>query len=159
MKTWYWRLYGKRHWLSHPKLSCRAVTWFWNVNWFSANGATKNGGHAKRFSPNSPLRTPLSPFPKNKVCNPSLGGQGANLFTQHYSCPAVFRCLLGSTVGGFFGLFFCVWQIVAFNRTGTRPALIQAVGYIRVAHIVLRGPLGPLSPTAASGWMILKMAH
>lgn len=50
-----------------------------------------------------------------------------------------------------------MWQIVAFNRTGTRPALNQAVGYIRVAHIVLRGPLGPLSPTAASGWTILKM--
>ena len=51
-----------------------------------------------------------------------------------------------------------MWQIVAFNRTGTRPALNQAVGYVRVAHIVLRGPLGPLSPTAASGWTILKMA-
>lgn len=49
-----------------------------------------------------------------------------------------------------------MWQIVAFNRTGTRPALNQAVGYVRVAHIVLRGPLGPLSPTAASGWWFWK---
>ena len=51
-----------------------------------------------------------------------------------------------------------MWQIVAFNRTGTRPALNQAVGYVRVAHIVLRGPLGPLSPTADKRLMILKMA-
>lgn len=49
-----------------------------------------------------------------------------------------------------------MWQIVAFNRTGTRPALNQAVGYVRVAHRVLRGPLGPLSPTAASGWWFWK---
>lgn len=51
-----------------------------------------------------------------------------------------------------------MWQIVAFNRTGTRPALNQAVGYVRVAHIVLRGPLGPLSPTADKRLIILKMA-
>lgn len=57
-----------------------------------------------------------------------------------------------------FKIFFCVWQIVAFNRTGSRPALNQAVGYVRVAHIVLRGPLGPLSPTADKRLMILKMA-
>ena len=32
------------------------------------------------------------------------------------------------------------------------------MGYVRVAHIVLRGPLGPLSPTADKRLMILKMA-
>ena len=55
----------------------------------------KTAGTQKVF-PLSPLRTPLTPSQKNKECNPSLGGTGGTLFTQHYSCPAVLRCYIGS---------------------------------------------------------------
>ena len=55
----------------------------------------KTAGTQKVF-PLSPLRTPLTPSQKNKECNLSLGGTGGTLFTQHYSCPAVLRCYIGS---------------------------------------------------------------
>ncbi len=64
----------------------------------------KTAGTQKVF-PLSPLRTPLTPSQKNKVCNPSLGGTGGTLFTQHYSCPAVLRCYIGSTRAAFRELF------------------------------------------------------
>ena len=55
----------------------------------------KTAGTQKVF-PLSPLRTPLSPSQKNKVCNLTLGGTGGTLFAQHCSCPAVLRCYIGS---------------------------------------------------------------
>ena len=51
----------------------------------------KTAGTQKVF-PLSPLRTPLTPSPKNKECYLSLRGTGGTLFAQHYSCPAVLRC-------------------------------------------------------------------
>ena len=55
----------------------------------------KTAGTQKVF-PLSPLRTPLTPSQKNKVCNLTLGGTGGTLFAQHCSCPAVSRCYIGS---------------------------------------------------------------
>ena len=55
----------------------------------------KTAGTQKVF-PLSPLRTPLTPSQKNKVCNLTLGGTGGTLFAQHCSCPAVSRCYIYS---------------------------------------------------------------
>ena len=82
--------------------------------------------------PLSPLRTPLTPSQKNKECNPSLGGTGGTLFTQHYSCPAVLRCSVGSTRAAFRELLSYV-KNGCLNRTGTSPALNRQCGNIRVA--------------------------
>lgn len=84
----------------------------------------KTAGTQKVF-PLSPLRTPLTPSQKNKVCNPSLGGTGGTLFTQHYSCPAVLRCSIGSTVAAFRELF-SYGKNGCLNRPGDKP--LRSIG-------------------------------
>lgn len=84
----------------------------------------KTAGTQKVF-PLSPLRTPLTPSQKNKVCNPSLGGTGGTLFTQHYSCPAVLRCSVGSTVAAFRELF-SYGKNGCLNRPGDKP--LRSIG-------------------------------
>ena len=66
----------------------------------------KTAGTQKVF-PLSPLRTPLTPSQKNKECNPSLGGTGGTLFTQHYSCPAFLDAPLVLQVAAV-GIYFCM---------------------------------------------------
>ena len=79
----------------------------------------KTAGTQKVF-PLSPLRTPLTPSPKNKECYFSLGGTGGTLFAQHYSCPAVLRCSVGLTMAAFFGNSF--WYVIncCLNRAAHR---------------------------------------
>lgn len=105
----------------------------WSVNekcigWVSQ---LKTAGTQKVF-PLSPLRTPLTPSQKNKVCNPSLGGTGGTLFTQHYSCPAVLRCSVGSTVAAFRELL-SYGRIASVAQAPLVPALHQQGGNVRVA--------------------------
>ena len=65
------------------------------------------------------------------LLNRSRGELGGKPFAQHCSCPACFRCSVGSTVAAFSGtIFVCE---VCLNRTGTRPALNRQGGNVRVA--------------------------
>ena len=90
----------------------------------------KTAGTQKVF-PLSPLRTPLTPSQKNKECNPSLGGTGGTLFTQHYSCPAVLRCYIGSC-GRLSGYRFVCDKWLPQSRSPARAALNRQGGNIRV---------------------------
>ena len=85
--------------------------------------------------PLSPLRTPLTPSQKNKECNLSLGGTGGTLFTQHYSCPAVLRCYIGSC-GRLSGYRFVWDKWLPQSRSPARAALNRQGGNIRVAAVL-----------------------
>ena len=108
-----------------------STSWSVNEKCIGLVSQLKTAGTQKVF-PLSPLRTPLTPSQKNKVCNPSLGGTGGTLFTQHYSCPAVLRCSVGSTVAAFRELL-SYGKNGCLNRTGTSPALNRQGGNVRVA--------------------------
>ena len=88
----------------------------------------KTAGTQKVF-PLSPLRTPLTPSQKNKECNPSLGGTGGTLFTQHYSCPAVLRCYIGSC-GRLSGYRFVCDKWLPQSRSPSRAALNRQGGSV-----------------------------
>ena len=65
------------------------------------------------------------------LLNRSRGELGGKPFAQHCSCPACFRCSVGSTVAAFLGtIFVCE---VCLNRTGTSPALNRQGGNVLVA--------------------------
>ena len=67
------------------------------------------------------------------LLNRSRGELGGKPFAQHCSCPACFRCSIGSTVAAFSGTIF-VWE-VCLNRTGTSPALNRQGGNVLVAAL------------------------
>ena len=111
----------------------RQVPTYRNINSYGFAADTKSpqlktAGTQKVF-PLSPLRTPLTPSQKNKVCNPSLGGTGGTLFTQHYSCPAVLRCYIGSC-GRLLGYRFVCDKCLPQSRSPARAALNRQGGSV-----------------------------
>ena len=94
----------------------------------------KTAGTQKVF-PLSPLRTPLTPSQKNKECNLSLGGTGGTLFTQHYSCPAVLRCYIGSC-GRLSGYRFVCDKWLSQSRSPARAALNRQGGSVEPPGVV-----------------------
>ena len=114
----------------------RQVTTSRNINSYGFAVDTKSpqlktAGTQKVF-PLSPLRTPLTPSQKNKVCNLTLGGTGGTLFAQHCSCPAVLRCYIGSC-GRLSGYRFVWDKWLPQSRSPARAALNRQGGNIRVA--------------------------
>ena len=108
----------------------------------------KTAGTQKVF-PLSPLRTPLTPSQKNKECYPSLGGTGGTLFAQHYSCPAVLRCSVGSTVAAFRELL-SYGRIASVAQAPLVPALPQQGGSVEPPEsFAYQDEPGTLSPCGA----------
>ena len=67
------------------------------------------------------------------LLNRSWGARG-HPFAQHYSCPTVLRCSIGSTSGGCGDISLC-GKKYCLNRTGTSPALNRQGGNVLVAAI------------------------
>ena len=67
------------------------------------------------------------------LLNRSRGELGGKPFAQHCSCPACFRCSVGSTMAAFLGTIF-VYE-VCLNRTGTSPVLNRQGGNVLVAAL------------------------
>ena len=82
-------------------------------------------GTQKGF-PLIPPKDPLSPFQKNKECNTSLGGKGQTFLLNIAVVPPFLDAYLNLHSVAFRDNFLCMKNL-AFNRTGTKPALNQAM--------------------------------
>ena len=67
------------------------------------------------------------------LLNRSWGARG-HPFAQHYSCPTVLRCSIGSTSGGCGDISLC-GKNCCLNRTAQKAAFNRQGGNIRVAAL------------------------